>query len=715
MIKSHKRLILLFILMIAVAFSRPFSAADVYADDADGALEIEGSRESFIPDADDEADNDELFDGYIERELNEALPSSGKRLLRAARPRLQGANLAVYNKLKSEIAEVADGSRTSTVFTVSLADLALAKNGWTASDLGVNNIVKEGYITDEASEAVFREIGFDLKTVIDALIADCPYDLYWYDKTASTFMDGVQYSYWASREQIALSTGITFYLPVAQGYAASTYAVDASNGQRVRQAVANAKSIVADSYGTDHERLIAYRKAICKLADYDYDAVYYNSPYGDPWQLVSVFDGDPYTNVVCEGYAKAFQYLCDLSSFEGDISCISVSGTMSGGTGAGSHMWNIVTMEDGFNYLVDLTNCDEGAVGADDLLFLVGSGRGNADSGYYFLNNSLVYSYDSDTRRIFSAELHIADHDYINKDENPCTGGAEHVFGDWNHVSDSTCVEHGEDSRTCKNCHLTIYRSIELKDHEWGDSEYDPKPTCSSYGRRHIYCKICHEEKVNEVAPKLAHTMGSWTTVKEPTYDEAGIKKRSCEVCGYAETEEIAILARTSVANANVSNIKVKVYTGKALKQSPVVKVGGKTLKSGTDYTLTYSKNKNVGIATVKISGKGVYNGSISKTFKIRPRSTVLKTVTPLKKGFTAKWTKKLTQNTGYQLQYSTSKNFSKNKKTKTITKKSKTSRKVTGLKAKKKYYVRVRTYKTVSGKKYYSKWSKVKTVTTKR
>ena len=80
--------------------------------------------------------------------------------------------------------------------------------------------------------------------------------------------------------------------------------------------------------------------------------------YGNPWQLIWVFDNDDSTNVVCEGYSKAFQYLCD-KGFAGSstISCDTVTGTMGGATGAGNHMWNLVTI-DGDSYLADITNSD---------------------------------------------------------------------------------------------------------------------------------------------------------------------------------------------------------------------------------------------------------------------------------------------------------------------------------------------------------------------
>jgi hypothetical protein len=84
--------------------------------------------------------------------------------------------------------------------------------------------------------------------------------------------------------------------------------------------------------------------------------------------LVWVFDGDPETKVVCEGYAKAFKYMCELSAFQASVSVSLVTGTL----GSSNHMWNLVPVDGGFSYLVDVTNCDEDMAGYPDYLFMAG-------------------------------------------------------------------------------------------------------------------------------------------------------------------------------------------------------------------------------------------------------------------------------------------------------------------------------------------------------
>lgn len=150
-------------------------------------------------------------------------------------------------------------------------------------------------------------------------------------------------------------------------------------------------------------------------------------------------------------------------------------------------------------------------------------------------------------------------------------------------------------------------------------------------------------------------------------------------------------------------------YSGSAKK--PTVTISG--LKQGTDYTVSYSNNTKVGKAKVVIQGKGNYNGAITKTFIIKPVATKITNVYRYTRAFKAKWKKKSTQVSGYQLQYSRYASFKKDKKVRMASYKTVT-KKITKLSKKKYYYVRVRTYKTVDGTRYYSSWSSKKKVKTK-
>ena len=210
------------------------------------------------------------------------------------------------------------------------------------------------------------------------------------------------------------------------------------------------------------------------------------------------------------------------------------------------------------------------------------------------------------------------------------------------------------------------------------------------------------------------HSVKAIVTSKATTKKDGQTYKK-CSVCG-------AVTGKSVIAKA--SNIKLNktayTYNGKVQRPSVIVKDSkGKALKYGTDYTVTYPKGmKNVGKYTVKVTLKGNYSGSKSMTYNINPKGTSVSKVTAAKKGFKVTWKKQATQTTGYQVQYSTSSKF-KNAKTVTISKNKTTSKSVSKLSAKKKYYVRVRTYKTVkvNGKnvKLYSGWSKAKSVTTKK
>ncbi|MCC8076160.1 MAG: phage tail-type lysozyme domain-containing protein [Clostridiales bacterium] len=160
------------------------------------------------------------------------------------------------------------------------------------------------------------------------------------------------------------------------------------------------------------------------------------------------------------------------------------------------------------------------------------------------------------------------------------------------------------------------------------------------------------------------------------------------------------------LSNATISSIDARyTYTGSSIKPTPKVKYSGTTLTKGTDYTLSYSSNKSVGTATITIKGTGNYTGTVKKTFKIVPKKVSnLKVKSSSSKKITVTWTA-LKSVRGYQIQYSTSSDFS-NAKTVTVVGTTNKKKVISSLKSGKTYYVRIRSYCKVSGTNYYSFYS---------
>ena len=188
----------------------------------------------------------------------------------------------------------------------------------------------------------------------------------------------------------------------------------------------------------------------------------------------------------------------------------------------------------------------------------------------------------------------------------------------------------------------------------------------------------------------------------------------SSELWSYAGTVSSKPAMSIRDCEALLSETKYT-YDGKIKTPKVTLCYENSTLEKGTDYTVSYTGScKNVGKYKVIVKGARDFEGTKTLYFTINPKSTSLSTLTSAKKGFTAKWKKHSTQTSGYQIMYATNSKFTSGKKTVTVSSNKTTSKKITKLKAKKKYYVKVRTYKKVGSTKYYSSWSKVKTVKTK-
>lgn len=374
-------------------------------------------------------DSDDLFAQYAQRVFYGAdsaapLGNYGETVLTSS------FDLAVYAKLKEAVAQVAAGERTDTVFTFTLAELGIKEpQTWTAADMGLETI----FYTDEngdlvwaegAAEAINHMLGYGgMGAILDVLRVDCPYELYWYDKTATGGAGSLGPSVSVNALDcitVTPAATIEMRLCVAADYAPGGVTggceTDPARTGAAKTAAENARQVV-EKYAAlgDYDKLLAYKDEICALVDYNHDAADNTATlYGDPWQLIYVFDGDPTTKVVCEGYSKAFQYLFDQSDFQNELYCYTVTGTTlcEAGNSQGAHMWNICTMDDGLNYLVDVTNSDAGTVGRQGQLFLVGA-RGSADTQYNVSDVEMRYAYDRETLNLYGEDiLTLAADDY---------------------------------------------------------------------------------------------------------------------------------------------------------------------------------------------------------------------------------------------------------------------------------------------------------------
>ncbi len=370
------------------------------------------------------------------------------------------------------------------------------------------------------------------------------------------------------------------------------------------------------------------------------------------------------------------------------------------------------------------------------------------------------------------------------------TKATGHSYGNSVVTKQPTCTAEGTAIKTCTKCNATVTEKLPAKGHTAVTDKGYPA-TCTTAGKTDgSHCSVCNTViKVQTVINATGHKSSGWIVDKAASIGVKGSKHRECTICKKVlETAEIPALSRISISKASVtlststyaydgkaktpfvtvkvggktlkkdtdytvsysnntkvgtatvkitgkgnytgsvsktysiknnfkkatvSGISTKAFTGKNITQSITVKYNGKTLKNGTDYTFSYSNNKKVGKATVKITGKGKYGGVITKTFKINPAKQEIQKLTAKSKAFFVDWAQKGSA-TGYEIQYATNSKFTRAKKV-TITNNKTDKTTVSKLSGKKKYYVRVRSYTTVNGTKYYGAWSASKSVTTKK
>lgn len=392
--KRGKR-ILAFILSVVLAGGMIYMpAGTAFVEEAVQGEEI--LTEYAVPENTELLDNEELLEGYVEGLLSMGSVSLFSNYGQRA---LNEYEKAVYDQLKTRIVSIAAEGGSSEI-TLS-PDSVLT---WSRADLGIT----DGGASTESQQRAVSEARTAMTKIRDVLLVDCPYELYWFDKTAN----GFSFSYYPSQfngNTVSVRLGqVTFIVAAAYQQDGNNVMVDATRAESAATAVLNAQTIV-EKYksASDYEKLVGYRDEICRLTSYNNTAAADQSvAYGDPWQIIYVFDDEPDTTVVCEGYAKAFQYLCYLTQFSSNIVCYTVTGTMQSGNSSEGHMWNIVTMPDGQNYLVDVTNSDTGTAGQNGGLFLSG-GTGSIADGCRMrpagTSQTLLYTYDGITTGLYGS------------------------------------------------------------------------------------------------------------------------------------------------------------------------------------------------------------------------------------------------------------------------------------------------------------------------
>ncbi len=236
----------------------------------------------------------------------------------------------------------------------------------------------------------------------------------------------------------------------------------------------------------------------------------------------------------------------------------------------------------------------------------------------------------------------------------------------------STGLTEGSVCSVCKTV-LVEQKVVPALDHKWDNGTVTVKPTCTKEGKKVYHCVNCNETMIESIG-KTNHSFGN--------------NLPNCSVCGAANPNYVAPTKPTE-------------HTTKpaAPSQPPQTPIQPSVIPNAPATTTPVPAPTQAPTrAVVKVS---------------KPKKTKIKKVKAAKKALAVTW-KKVSGVKGYQVQAATDKKFKKNKKTVTIKKQKTTKTTVKKLKAKKKYYVRVRTYKTVNGKKVYSSWSSAKSVKTK-
>ena len=537
--------------------------------------------------------NDELLTEYVRRMFygpSRPMIKSPGSLAQTLGP----VKYAIEQRFKAMIEEVAAGQRTNTQLEVCPSDLTLPDADFS------------GLTID------------DMDTIYYALLSDCSASLYWHDVRLG-------------RARGVGSDYAVIYFKVAADYQGGEYEVDPGRITAANTALSNVQEIL-DAYRADSDvdKLRGYMYEICLRNVYN-DAAAAGSvdpSVGiNPWQLVYVFDNDPDTNVVCEGYSKAFEYLCNNTAFSsGLINCYCVSGYARVTDGVpdpnSGHMWNIVRMDDGDNYVVDVTWSDSESGSVTDYGMLLSYAKdGSLEAGYRLSRGSNSYAsvrqYNSSMRLYYTdEELTVCDHAYGSHTHTAAAPVQENVIA-------PTCTAAGScDLVTyCARCGQEMSREtgvvLPALGHVNGEAVHEGEtlPTCTEPGcyDNVVRCTVCQEIVSSEhvdVDP-LGHSPGEAAHEGEtlPTCTEPGCYDNvvRCTVCqgiissehvdvdplghdyvydpdGWSWTDYTAATA-TFVCSHDASHKEIVAATITSERTEPSVGVAGKVVYTATvDY-----------------------------------------------------------------------------------------------------------------------------------
>lgn len=312
----------------------------------------------------------------------------------------------IYYKLLDLAKSVSSGETYDAVLQLNISEM-LGKTSFTASELGIDSVNEKNYL--QTADQLFD---FDPEKFIYQIGYEYPLDFFWFNKTVDIVieMDDIRYD----NNTLSFPEVINMYLTVSQDYqGAQYYSVDPDAVVRAQKAKEYALEIVEQAKDlSDYDKLLFYRNTICSETNYYRDTEgKYEEPeaYGAPSQMINVFDHDPTTNVWCEGYTKAFQFLCDHTEFESNVWCFTVRGVKN--DSKYNHCWNIIHMNDDQFYLTDITVSDVSSTANHMFGFLKGVDSGNIYKGYKTEGNK--YSYRKNTRELWLPKmLTIAKQDF---------------------------------------------------------------------------------------------------------------------------------------------------------------------------------------------------------------------------------------------------------------------------------------------------------------